>query len=137
MTRSTIEGGRGCNEFVPVSRGNGTKLAPTGYIFDQPPGGMSWIRGKLADHVGGHVVLSPEEGVLVTSTGTESSYPRPPQSLNSSGSHIYGRHPTNVPGGLNTRSRRFNWPDATVLFGLAYDVCGGVACGKGWGWGMD
>ena len=79
MTRSTIEGGRVCNKFVPVSRGNGTKLAPTGYIFDQPPGGMSWIRGKLADHVGGHVVLSPEEGVLVTSAGTESSYPRPPQ----------------------------------------------------------
>ena len=45
---------------------------------------MSWIRGKLADHVGGHVVLSPEEGVLVTSAGTESSYPRPPQSLNNS-----------------------------------------------------
>ena len=79
---ATIEGGRGCNKFVPVLRGNGTKIAPTGYIFDQPPGGMSWIRGKLADHVGGHVVLSPEEGVLVTSPGTESSYPRPPQSLN-------------------------------------------------------
>ena len=83
-TRSTIEGGRGCNKFVPDLRGNGTKIAPTGYIFDQPPGGMSWIRGKLADHVGGHVLLSPEEGVLVTSPGTESSYPRPFQSLNSS-----------------------------------------------------
>ena len=79
MTRSTIEGGRGCNKFVPVLRENGTKIASTGYIFDQPPGRMSLIRGKLADHVGGHVVLSPEEGILVTSPGTESSYPRPPQ----------------------------------------------------------
>ena len=77
-TRSTIEGGRGCNKFVPVLRGNGTKIAPIGNIFDQPLGGMSWIRGKLADHVGDRVVLSPEEGALVTSLGTESSYPRPP-----------------------------------------------------------
>ena len=45
---------------------------------------MSWIRGKLADHVGDHIVLSPEEGVLVTSPGTESSHPRLPQSLNNS-----------------------------------------------------
>ena len=87
--RSTIEGGRGCNKCVPVLRGNGTKIAPTGYIFDQPPGGMSWVRGKLAGHVGGHVVLSPEEGVLVTSPGTESSYPRPSQLLNNS---ELGRH---------------------------------------------
>ena len=47
-----IEGRRGCNKFVPVLRENGTKIVPTGDIFDQPPGGMSWIRGKLADHVG-------------------------------------------------------------------------------------
>ena len=45
---------------------------------------MSWIQGKLADQVVDNVVLSPEEGVLVTSPGTESSYPRPPQSLNNS-----------------------------------------------------
>ena len=77
-------GGGGCNNFVPVLRGNGTKIAPTGDIFDQPFGGMSWIRVKLADHVGDHVVLSPEEGVLVTSPGTESSYLRLPQSLNNS-----------------------------------------------------
>ena len=25
-------GGRGCNKFVPVLGGNGTKIAPTGYI---------------------------------------------------------------------------------------------------------
>ena len=33
-------GGRGCNIFVPVLGGNGTKTAPTGDIFDQPPGQM-------------------------------------------------------------------------------------------------
>ena len=83
-TRSTIEGGRGCNKCVPVLRGNGTKIAPTGDIFDQPCGGVSWIVGKLADHVRDHVVLSPEDGVLMTSPGTESSYSRPPRSLNHS-----------------------------------------------------
>ena len=76
--------GRGYNKFVPVLGGNGTIIAPTGDIFDQPPGGIISIRGKLADYVGGHVVLFPEGAVLVTSPGTESSYPRPPQSLNDS-----------------------------------------------------
>ena len=33
-------GGRGCNIFIPVFRGNGTKIAPTEDIFDQPPGQM-------------------------------------------------------------------------------------------------
>ena len=85
LTRSTIEGGgRGCNNFVPVLGGNGTKIAPTGDIFDQPRGHMRWIRGKLADHVGDHVVSSPEGAILVTSAGTKSSYPRPLQSLNPS-----------------------------------------------------
>ena len=32
--------GRGCNTIVPVLGGNGTKIAPTGDIFDQPPGQM-------------------------------------------------------------------------------------------------
>ena len=32
--------GRGCNNFVPVLGGNGTKRAPTRDIFDQPPGQM-------------------------------------------------------------------------------------------------
>ena len=77
-------GGGGSNDFVPVLGGDGTKIALTGDIFEQLPGGVSSIRGKLADHVGIHVVLSPEGAVLVTSTGTESSYPRPPQSLNNS-----------------------------------------------------
>ena len=40
-TRSTIGGWRGCNKFVSVLGGDGTKIAPTGDIFDQPPGGMS------------------------------------------------------------------------------------------------
>ena len=31
-------GERGCNNFVPALGGNGTKIAPTGDIFDQPPG---------------------------------------------------------------------------------------------------
>ena len=33
-------GGRGCNIFVPVLRGNGTKIVSTGDRFDQPPGQM-------------------------------------------------------------------------------------------------
>ena len=70
-------GGGGCHKFVPVLGGDGTRIAPPGEIFDQPPGDMSWIRGKLADHVGNHVVLSPEGVVLMTSSGTESSYPPP------------------------------------------------------------
>ena len=57
------------------------KMVPPGDLFDQSPGEMSLIRGKLADHVGNYVVLSPEGVVLVTSPGTKSSYPRPPQSL--------------------------------------------------------
>ena len=60
--------------------GNGTKKAPSGDLFEQPPGEMSGIRGKFVDHVEDHVVLSPKGAVLVTSTGTESSNP-PPQSL--------------------------------------------------------
>ena len=59
-------------------------MAPTGDKFDQPPSRMSSIRGKLADHLGDHVVLSSEGTVLATSTGTESLYPRPPQSLTNS-----------------------------------------------------
>ena len=67
-----------CRNVFPVVGGDGTKIVPVGDIFDQPPGEMSSIRGKLADLVGDHVDLSPEGAVLVTSMGTESSYPPPP-----------------------------------------------------------
>ena len=77
-------GGRGCRKFVPVLGEDGTKIAPPGDIFDQPPGGMRCIRGKLADNGEGHAVQSPEWVVLITTPGTESSYPRPPQPLNDS-----------------------------------------------------
>ena len=30
--------GKGCNQFVPVLGGDGTKIAPTGELFDQPLG---------------------------------------------------------------------------------------------------
>ena len=73
-------GGGGCNDFVPVLGGNGAKIAPTGDIFDQPSGQMRLLRGKLANHVRNRVVSSPEGAILVTSPGTKSSYPRPPQS---------------------------------------------------------
>ena len=78
-------GERGCNIFVPVLGGNGTKIAPTGEILNQPPGQMRLIWGKLAGHVGNLVVSSSDGAVLVTSPATKSSYPRPPQSLNPSG----------------------------------------------------
>ena len=44
-------GRRGCHKFVPVLGRDGTKKAPPRDSFDQPPGEMSVIRGKLADHV--------------------------------------------------------------------------------------
>ena len=84
MTSSTVGWGRGCNIFFPVVGGNDTKTAPTGDVFDQLLSRMRSIRGKLADHVGDHVVSSPEGAVLVTSPGTKSLYPRRLQSLNSS-----------------------------------------------------
>ena len=32
--------GRGCNNFFPVSGGNGTEITPTGDMFDESPGQM-------------------------------------------------------------------------------------------------
>ena len=77
-------GGRGCRKFVPVLKGDCTKIAPPGDVFDQPRGELSQIQGKLADHIEDRAVLSSEVAVLATIPGTESSYPRSPQSLNDS-----------------------------------------------------
>ena len=63
--------GGGYPKFVPVLIGDSTKNAPPADIFDQPPGEMSSIRGKLANHVGDPVVPSSEGAVLVTTPGTE------------------------------------------------------------------
>ena len=65
-SRSMTGGGWGCHKFAPVLGGDGTKIVRPGDIFDQPPGEMSRTRGKLANHVGDHVILSPEGVVLVT-----------------------------------------------------------------------
>ena len=110
QNRSTIGGGgRGCHKFVPVLERDGTKIAPSGDLFDHPPGEISSVRGKITDLVGDHVVLSPEGDVLVTtSPGTESSYPRPPQSLKHSptqGLHHHG-------------PRYFNFPYFCTMCGL-------------------
>ena len=71
-------GGRDCRKFFPALGEDGSKTAPPWDVFDQPPGELSWIRGKLADHVKDHAVLYPEGTILVTTMGTESIYPRPP-----------------------------------------------------------
>ena len=84
-------GARGCCKFVPVLGGDGTKIAPHGGIFDQPPGEMRGIRGKPTDHVEDDAVLYPEGAVSMTTPGTESSYPRSPQSLNDSLRHNFFR----------------------------------------------
>ena len=65
----------GFRKFVPVLGEDDSKKSAVG------------DRGKLPDHVRGHVVLSPEGAVPVTSPGTESSTPPPPppcHSLNDS-----------------------------------------------------
>ena len=40
-SRSTIGGGRECNKFVPVLGGDGTRMPPSGDLFDQSPREMS------------------------------------------------------------------------------------------------
>ena len=62
-----IEGGRRYHRFVSVLRVDGTKIAPPGDLFDQPSVEMHSIWGKLANHLGDNVVLSPEEVILLTS----------------------------------------------------------------------
>ena len=66
------------SQFCPRFGRGRHKSSPFRGLFDQPSGEMNRIRGKLADYVGDHVVLSPEGIFLATSSGTESSYPRPP-----------------------------------------------------------
>ena len=65
---SDWEGG-GCRKFVPVLGGDGTKLAPIRDIFNQASGELSVIRGKLADYIEDHAVLSPEGANLMTPRG--------------------------------------------------------------------
>ena len=73
LNESFNEWGRGgCRKFVPVFGEDGTKVATPGEKINQPYGGMGTIRGKLSDHVGDHVVLSPEEAVLGDLPGDES-----------------------------------------------------------------
>ena len=40
-SRSTIEGGAGMSQIVPVLEGDGTKIVPPKELFDQPQGEMS------------------------------------------------------------------------------------------------
>ena len=70
---------------------DGTKIAPPGDLFDQPSVEMHSIWGKLANHIGDNVVLSPEEVILLIFPVTESLYPRPPQSLKHSKAWEYSR----------------------------------------------
>ena len=87
---SPSKGGGGVPKFVPSFFGGGREKSPTGDTFDQLPGEMSQIRGKLAYNVGDYLVSSPKGAVLVSTSGTESSNPRP-HSLN--GSSVEGLQP--------------------------------------------
>ena len=59
-------------DVLPDFRGGGRKKMPLpGTDLDQAPSRMSQVPGKVAYLVGGHVVQSPGEAVLVTSTGTD------------------------------------------------------------------
>ena len=81
VTSSTIGAGGDVTNLSPFRDGGWHEIAPPGDLFGQSPGEMILIRGKLADRVGDHVLLPPDGVVLVISPRTESSYPRPPQSL--------------------------------------------------------
>ena len=72
-----LQRGGGGPKFVPTWGGGDTKKSPTGDTFDQFPGEMSQIRGKLAYNVGNYLVSSPKGAVLAATPGTESSNPRP------------------------------------------------------------
>ena len=79
-SRSTIGegGGGGGSQTCPRFWRRRHEYSPSGDMFDQAPCEVSLIWSKLADHVGHHVALSPEEAVLVISPGMESAYPPPP-----------------------------------------------------------
>ena len=84
-----LEAPGGCRIFFPVLGGDGAKIAPTGDIYDQPPGEISWIRGKLADHVEDHAVSIPGRGCFGDLPGDGIVVSPPPQSLNDSLVCIY------------------------------------------------
>ena len=86
-------GGWGCRKFVPVLGEDSTKITPPGDTFYQPPGEMRSIWVKLADHVEDHAVLYTKGTVSMTTPGTKSSYPRPPQSLNDSAVDLHAVFP--------------------------------------------
>ena len=97
---------------------------------------MRRIRGKLAGHIGDHVVLSPEWAVLVTSPGTKSSYPRPPQSLNPSGKRLAAR--LRAAAGVTSTVPRLVCP--LVALGAAEAGVGagpGASAGAGAGTGVN
>ena len=75
--KSFKDWGGECLKFVPVLGGDGTKIVPPRYLFDQPPGEMSGIRGKFAGHVGGHLCFGDLHGDTIIVVC-------PPQSLNDS-----------------------------------------------------
>ena len=80
-SRSFDESGIISQFFPHFGRGRHERN-PLGNIFDQPLGEMSWIRGKLANHVGDHIAIPLESAAMVTSLGTESSNTSPAHSLN-------------------------------------------------------
>ena len=79
-SRSTNEGG--IRSIVPILGRDGPKKVPPGDVFHQSPGEISCTQGKLAGHVGDHVVLSAEGTVLVISPGQDRRTSPPPNSLN-------------------------------------------------------
>ena len=70
--------GGGFWKIFAVSAGDGTKTAPPGDIFDQPPCERSLILTKQSGHIGDCVVFSPGGVFLLASPGMEPSNPPSP-----------------------------------------------------------
>ena len=70
-TSLKIEGGRGCNIFFPVLGGDGTKIAHTGDIFDQPPGQNAMNSGQACRPCMGSCSLIPGRGCFGDLHGDE------------------------------------------------------------------